>query len=102
MAIHTDPRTGERREIDDLVRPTTYGSSWGLIGALIIAVALAAFFFLGRTPSTVETPSSAVTQPAPVPAPVDPAPTTPSATTPSPDAPAAPSNEPPAQPPTTP
>jgi hypothetical protein len=102
MAIHTDPRTGERREVDDLVQPTTYGSSWGLIGALIVAVALAAFFFLERSPSTVETPSPGVTQSAPTTAPVDPAPPAPSATTPSPETPATPSNEPPAQPPKTP
>jgi len=101
MAIHTDPRTGERREVDDLVQPTTYGSSWGVIGALIIAVALAAFFFFERSPTTVETPESpAVTQPAPTP--TNPAPPTPSATSPAPEAPATPSNETPAQPPATP
>jgi cytoskeletal protein RodZ len=82
MAIYTDPKTGERREVDDLVRPTAYGSSsWGVIAVLIIAAALAAWFFYGRATPTVDTTNtSPITQPAPS----DTTPPTPSATTPAP------------------
>jgi hypothetical protein len=95
MAIYTDPQTGERREVDDLVRPTTYGSSWGVIALLVIAAALAGWYFYGRATPTVDNTTSTTTQSAPQPYPVNPTP--PSTTTPAPaPAPAAPSNNNPA------
>jgi cytoskeletal protein RodZ len=100
MAIYTDPQTGERREVDDLVRPTNYGSSWGVIAILIIAAALAAWYFYGRaTPTLDNTHTSATTQSAPEPYPVNPTPPSPSATTPAPSTtPAAPSDNSPGAP----
>jgi len=67
MAIHTDPRTGQQRTTDDLGR-TSYASSWGIVLALIIAIALAWAFF-GNTSRTVDqtntgaSTTSAVTTP---------------------------------------
>jgi hypothetical protein len=98
MASYIDPRTGERREVDDLVRPTS-GSSWSVIAVLLIAVILAAWYFYGRATPTVDTNNTSVTQPVPVPKATDPATPSPSATSP---APAAPSNNNPPAAPTTP
>ena len=52
MAIYTDPRTGQQRTTDDLGR-TSYASSWGIVLALIIAIALAWASF-GNTSRTVD------------------------------------------------
>ena len=46
MAIYTDPQTGRRREVDEMVRPTT-NSSWPGIVVLLIGLALAGFYFYG-------------------------------------------------------
>jgi hypothetical protein len=81
MAIYTDPQSGQRREVDDTVRPTT-NSSWPGIIALLVGLALAAFYFYGRASTTVDTTntgSSTITEPPTTPSspnanPVHPAP----------------------------
>jgi len=104
MATYTDPQTGERREVDDLVRrPTNYGSSWGVIALLIVAAALAAWYFYGRaTPTVDNTNTSTTMQSSPQTNPANPAAPSQSTTTapaqsPS-TTPAAPSNNNPAAP----
>ncbi len=65
MAIYTDPRTGRRREVDDMVRPTA-NSSWLGILVLLIGLALAGVYFYGGTAPTVDrtnTGSSTITEP---------------------------------------
>jgi hypothetical protein len=65
MAIYTDPQTGRRREVDEMVRPTT-NSSWPGIIVLLIGLALAGFYFYGRVSPTVDTTntgSSTTTEP---------------------------------------
>ena len=63
MAIYTDPRTGQQRTTDDLGR-TSYASSWGIVLALIIAIALAwAFFGNTRTVDQTNTGASTTSEP---------------------------------------
>lgn len=54
MAMHTDPQTGRRREVDEMVRPTASSSWLGMI-VLLIGLALAGFYFYGRVGPTVDT-----------------------------------------------
>ena len=64
MALYTDPQTGQRREVDDLSRPTT-SSSLGIV-ALLIVLALISWYFFGRvspTADTTNTGASTVTAP---------------------------------------
>jgi hypothetical protein len=65
MAIYTDPVTGERREVDDMVHPAR-GRSWGLGLAVLIALAALAWFSYGRMGPTVDhanTGPSTITEP---------------------------------------
>ncbi len=65
MAIYTDPQTGQRREVDAMVRPTT-NSSWLGIVVLLIGLALAGFYFywgVGPTVDITNTGSSTITEP---------------------------------------
>lgn len=66
MALYTDPQTGQRRDTGDLSRSGRSSSSYGII-ALLIALALIAWFFFGRVSPTVDhttnTGQSTVSQP---------------------------------------
>jgi hypothetical protein len=67
MAIFTDPRTGEVRNLgqDDVLRPAT-SSTWPGIIVLLIAVALGAWYFYGRVSPAVDhtnTGASTITSP---------------------------------------
>jgi hypothetical protein len=64
MAFYTDPQTGQYREVDDMVRPTT-NSSWLGIIVLLIGLALTAFYFFGRVSPThtTDTAPSIITEP---------------------------------------
>jgi hypothetical protein len=65
MAIYTDPQTGQRREVGDLSRPIANSSSIGIV-VLLIALALAGWYFYGRVTPTVDTTNtgaSTVTEP---------------------------------------
>ncbi|HET6389764.1 histone deacetylase [Hyphomicrobium sp.] len=66
MALYTDPQTGQRRDTGDLSRsPRSTSSSFGII-ALLIALALIAWFFYGRVSPTVDrtnTGQSTITEP---------------------------------------
>lgn len=82
MANQIDPRTGEPRRGDGT--RGAYGSSWGIILVLIIAVLLA-WYFWGSTRAPVDTGTSNTTtsEPATTPSPSDTT-TSPPVTTPSP------------------
>lgn len=58
MAIHTDPQTGQPREVDEMVRPTTNSSWLGMI-VLLIGLALAGLYFYVRVGPTVDTTTQA-------------------------------------------
>ncbi len=81
MAIYTDPQTGQRREVDEMVRPTT-NSSWLGIVVLLVGLVLAAFYFyggVGPAVDTTKTGSSTIAEPVTTPSspnasPVHPAP----------------------------
>jgi hypothetical protein len=67
MALFTDPRTGQERNLgqDDVLRPATSSSRPGII-VLLIALALGGWYFYGRMNTTVDTTNtgaSTVTSP---------------------------------------
>jgi hypothetical protein len=65
MAIDTDPRTDERREIDDLMHPTVH-SSWLAVIVLLVGVALAGvYIYLRDAPSVISSDGSKPTITAP-------------------------------------
>jgi hypothetical protein len=98
MAINPDPRFPDvdrsiesvERRADEMIRPT-YGSSPAVIFVLVLAAALAAWYFYGRVTPTVDTTTGpAVTGPATTPS------TTPTQPPVVPAAPTEPSTAPPA------
>lgn len=89
MAINPDPRFPDvdrsiesvERRADEMIRPT-YGSSPAVIFILVLAAALAAWYFYGRVSPTIDaTTGPAVTTPVQPPV-VPAAPTEPSTTPP--------------------
>jgi hypothetical protein len=87
MANQIDPRTGQPRRGDGMRGP--YGSSWGIILVLIIAVLLA-WYFWGSTRAPVDqtdtgTSNTTTSEPATTPSPSGTT-TSPSTTAPSPPA----------------
>ena len=78
MAIDTDPVTGKRREVDEMVR-LARGQPWGLGLAVVILFAAVAWFSYDHVRSTADntntgaltitepviTPTASPTQPAP-------------------------------------